>query len=181
MLGFYINLPCGVIVGILLFSITLPDYSGKSVEKRALGKTLGKLDLIGFVLFAGFSIQILIALNWGGSQYSWHSSVIAGLFAGAASALCAFVLWEAYMGDEAMTPFYLMKRRVVWSSCINYGCFAGCLLTSTYYLPIYFQAVRKASPTMSGVYLLPSILGNMLFAMVTGVLGKTSSTVLPFM
>lgn len=39
---------------------------------------------------------------------------------------------------------------------------------------MYFQAVRGATPTMSGVDLLPSILGTMLFAMITGVLGKAT-------
>ena len=174
-LGFYINLPCGAVVLLLLLFIDLPDHNAKDIGNRTLGATLRRLDLIGFALFAGFSIQILIALNWGGSKYPWNSSVIIGLFPGAVGVLCAFAVWEAYMGDEAMIPYSLIRRRVVWSSCINYGFFAGCLLTTTYYLPIYFQATRKTSPTMSGVDLLPSILGTVLSSMVTGALGKCDS------
>lgn len=172
-LGFYINLPCGAVVALSLLSIALPDHSGKGAEKRTVGNSLRKLDLIGFAIFAGSSIQVLLALNWGGSSYSWNSATIIGLFCGAGGALLVFLAWEYYKGDETMIPFSLIGRRVVWSSCVNYGCFAGCLLTSTYYLPIYFQAVRNATPTMSGVDLLPSILGNMLFAILTGGLGKT--------
>ena len=154
-----------------LLIIALPDHSGKGAEKRTLGESLGKLDLIGFAIFAGSSIQLLLALNWGGSRYSWSSATIIGLFCGAGGALLVFLAWEHYKGDEAMIPLSLIGRRVVWSSCLNYGCFTGCLLTSTYFLPIYFQAVRNATPTLSGVDLLPSILGNMLFAILTGSAG----------
>ncbi|MCJ1356954.1 MAG: hypothetical protein MMC33_006950 [Icmadophila ericetorum] len=177
---FYINLPCGAVVALLLVFIALPDHSGKSTETRTVGQFLAKLDVIGFAIFAGASIQLLLALNWGGIDYSWSSSTIIGLFCGAGGVLLVFLPWEYYKGNEAMIPFSLIGRHVVWSSCVNYGFFAGCLLTSTYYLPIYFQAVRNATPTLSGVDLLPSILGNMLFAILTGGLVGRIGYYLPF-
>jgi hypothetical protein len=77
------------------------------------------------------------------------------------------------MGAKAMIPLSIIRRRVIWSSCMNYACFTGSLLTATYYLPIYFQAVRNASPTMSGVDLLPSIITTVLFGIITGGLSKS--------
>lgn len=174
LLGFYINLPCGAVVAILLLSIALPNHDGAGVEKGTVRQSLAKLDLIGFAIFAGSSIQLLLALNWGGTTYSWQSANIIGLFCGAGGALFAFIAWEQHKGDEAMIPFALIRRRVVWTSCINYACFAGSLLVSTFFLPIYFQAVRDATPTMSGVDLLPTILANVLFVILTGGLGKSS-------
>jgi hypothetical protein len=47
----------------------------------------------------------------------------------------------------------------------------GGLMTFSYYLPIYFQAVRGATPTLSGVYTLPVILSQMVFAILSGYLG----------
>jgi hypothetical protein len=67
-----------------------------------------------------------------------------------------------------MIPLALIKRRVIWSSCINYAFFIGSMLTSTYYLPIYFQSIKNASPLMSGVDLLPSILSTVLAGIITG-------------
>ncbi|MCJ1378823.1 hypothetical protein MMC17_001922 [Xylographa soralifera] len=177
---FYLNLPCGAVVAPLLLFITLPELKGKSSEKRTVGSSVAKLDLIGFAIFAGSSIQLLLALNWGGSSYSWDDAIVIGLFCGAGGTLLVFLAWEYYKGDEAMIPFSMIGRRVVWSSCVNYSCFSGCLLTSTYYLPIYFQAVRNATPTISGVDLLPSILGNILFAILTGRLVGRLGYYLPF-
>lgn len=175
--GFYINLPCGIVVALCLLFISLPENSStdSKIKQQSLPKYLKQLDLLGFSIFAVSSTQVLLALNWGGTKSAWNSATVIGLFCGSGGALIAFIIWEGWMGREAMIPFALVKRQVVWSSCINYGCFAGCLLTSSYYLPIYFQAVRNASPTMSGVDLLPSILGNMIFAIITGSLGITLS------
>ena len=160
-------------MALLLLFITLPELKGKSLAKRTVGQSLAQLDLIGFAIFTGASIQVFLALNWGGSSYSWNSPTIIGLFCGAGGTLLGFLAWEYYKGDEAMIPFSMIGRRVVWSSCVNYGCFTGCMLTSTYYLPIYFQSVLDATPTMSGVDLLPSIIATLLFAILTGRLGET--------
>lgn len=41
-------------------------------------------------------------------------------------------------------------------------------------MAIYFQAVRGKSPTISGVYMLPSVLSQMCFAVGSGILGLSS-------
>lgn len=133
--------------------------------------TLKKLDLLGFVLFAPAAIQLLLALEWGGTSYPWDNAKIIGLFCGCAGTFCVFLAWQYHMGDDAMIPLSIVRKRIVWCSCVvMFFSFASTLITS-YYLPIYFQAVRGATPTMSGVYLLPLILSQMLFAVVSGFLG----------
>ena len=39
---------------------------------------------------------------------------------------------------------------------------------ASYFLSVYFQAVKGASPLLSGVYLLPSILSQLILAVVAG-------------
>lgn len=48
----------------------------------------------------------------------------------------------------------------------------GTVMCTSYYLPIYFQAVKGVTPTLSGVYLLPSILSQLMLAVISGALGK---------
>ncbi|KOS46690.1 hypothetical protein ACN38_g2363 [Penicillium nordicum] len=119
--------------------------------------------------------MISLALEWGGSTYNWRSSVIIGLFCGGGFALIAFVIWERHVGDAvAMIPGSVAGKRQVWCSCLFMGFFSGSLLVFSYYLPIYFQAVKDVSPTLSGVYMLPGILGQVVMAMVSGfVIGET--------
>jgi hypothetical protein len=172
-LGFLINLPCGGAVVLLLLFVSIPDYKVKGDGKETVLHKLSKLDLIGFCIFTPTVIQFILALQWGGIKFSWNSATIIGLFCGAFGNLLLFLAWEYHMGDAAMIPFSLMRRRIVWCSCINLACFIGCVFTTAYYFPIYFQAVRNATPTISGVDMLPQIITNMLVTIATGALGIT--------
>lgn len=174
--GFYINLPIGAVSAILLMLIQIPEHlvqTGTHESKKAtLLSTLHKLDLLGFVLFAPAAIQFLLALEWGGVRYAWGSAMVIGLFCGAAGTFAVFLAWEYYKGDDAMIPFSMLKQRVVWSSCLTVGFFFGSMLVLTYYLPIYFQAVKGVSPSKSGVYVLPGILSQLMMAVTSGILGE---------
>lgn len=176
---FYINLPCGGVATILLvFFLSVP--ARKDAGERTLVDRLLKLDLIGFSFFAPAAIQFILALEWGGIQYPWNSATIIGLFCGAFGMLLIFVAWEYSMGGKAMIPLSIIRKRVIWSSCINYAFFAGSMLSATYYLPIYFQSVKNASPTMSGVDLLPSIIATALVGVLTGAFIGRIGYYLPF-
>jgi hypothetical protein len=132
-----------------------------------------ELDIPGFFLFAPTTIMLLLALQWGGTKYAWSSATIIGLFCGFAANAVVFCIWEKTRGDMAMIPWSMIKQRVVWSSCIVMLFFFGAQLIISYYLAIYFQAVKGVSPTTSGVNFLPSILSQMFMAITSGVLGKS--------
>jgi hypothetical protein len=79
-----------------------------------------------------------------------------------------------------MIPFSMLKRPIVYSSCIVMFFFFGNLYMTTFYLPIYFQAVRNVTPTLSGVYLLPGILGTMVMAISSGIAVSKMGYYLPW-
>jgi hypothetical protein len=142
-------------------------------EKNTARELLSKLDIGGFCLFAPCAIMFLMALEWGGTKYAWNSAKVIGLLCGSAGTFAIFVVWEFRQGDNAMIPYSMLRKKEVWSSCIVIFFFFGGLLTFTYYLPIYFQAVKGVAPSPSGVYILPGILSQMMMAVVSGVLGKS--------
>ena len=159
--------------------ISIPDGGASRTVQQTVLQRLRRLDLIGFVILGPATIQLILALQWGGIKYSWNSATIIGLFCGAFATLLVFLVWESSMGKEAMIPLYLIRRRIIWSSCLNIAFFVGCAFTTTYYFPIYFQAVRGASPTLSGVDVLPQVLVNMVATIFTGALGMPPNHVSP--
>ena len=151
--------------------VRLPDLTKKSEVKSTILITLEKLDIFGFAIFAPAAIQLLLALEWGGTRYVWSSAKIIGLFCGAAGTFCVFLAWEYRKGDSAMIPHSMVRRKIVWCSCVVVFFFMGSMIITSYYMPIYFQTIRNATPTMSGVYILPAILSQILLSAISGVLG----------
>jgi hypothetical protein len=178
---FYINLPVGAAVSVALFFSPVPAGPEKTESKKVnTGNFLQSLDLVGFALFAPAIIQLLLALQWGGTKYAWNDSTIIGLFCGGAATLLVFLTWEYFKGDDALIPFSVVRVRIFWSSCLTCFFQFGSMLCLNFYLPIWFQAVKGVSPASSGVDLLPSIISQMLFAIVSGIAVRKVGYFLPF-
>ncbi|KAK7966150.1 MFS multidrug transporter [Apiospora aurea] len=178
---FYINLPLGGVTAVFLALTHVPDITEKPPFTLALlRRLLPELDLLGFVLFAPAAVMFLLALQLGGHMYAWGSSQIIGLFCGAVATGAVFVAWEWRMGDRAMLPGSMMKQRVVFMAIMQ-GLFLMVTTTvGSFYLPIYFQGVKGVGPTLSGVYMLPSILSQLLLVVVSGALISKIGYYLPF-
>lgn len=171
--GFYINLPIGGLAVLIVLLMNIPFRKPVSTDaKTSRFGILSKLDLLGFVFFAGFAIMFLLALDWGGTTYPWNSAIIIGLFCGSGGAAIVFAAWEYRVGDEAMIPPSIVRKRIVLCSCMVIFFFFSSMLLLSYYLPIYFQAVKGTSPALSGVYVLPAILSQIAMAPISGYLGE---------
>ncbi|KAK8004428.1 carbohydrate esterase family 4 protein [Apiospora arundinis] len=179
---FYINLPIGGVTAVFLVMTHVPDITEKPPFTLALlRRLLPELDLVGFALFAPAAVMFLLALQLGGQAYAWRSSQIVGLFCGAVATAAVFVVWEwRVMGDRAMLPGHMLKQRVVLASIVQ-GVFVMASTTiASFYLPIYFQGVKGDGPTLSGVYMLPSILSQLLLVVISGALISKIGYILPF-
>ena len=150
------------------FFVHVPEKNAKEPPLAVLKDLHNKLDLLGFAIFAAASIMLLLAVQYGGNVYSWNSSVVIGLFCGSGASFLTWLGWNYYKKDIALIPVSMIRIRHVWSSCLVYGTLSASMFTTSYYLPIYFQGVKAASPTMSGVYLLPSILSQLISAVLSG-------------
>ncbi|MCJ1299983.1 hypothetical protein MMC08_002777 [Hypocenomyce scalaris] len=168
--GFWINLPIGGLVAVMLIFIRIPEQIPKPPPLSVLRSLPSKLDLIGFAIFSPAAIQLLLALQYGGVTFAWNSAQIIGLFCGAGATFVLFLGWDYYNGDGALIPLSMARKTIVWASCLVYGLLMGQLFCASYYLPVYFQGIKGASPTLSGVYLLPSVLSHIFAAVSSGVL-----------
>ncbi|XDG05409.1 hypothetical protein ABKA04_005024 [Annulohypoxylon sp. FPYF3050] len=165
---FYINLPIGGVVGSAILFLRIPDHINKPDPRQVLKHAFIDFDLPGFVLFAPAAIMFFLALQYGGHQFRWDSSQIIGLFCGAGVTFIIWLIWDIRQGDNAMVPTSMIRTRVVWASCVCGFFMGGTVYLTTYYLPIYFQAVRAKSPFGSGVAVLPNILAQMILGIISG-------------
>ncbi|OAL38890.1 hypothetical protein AYO20_01641 [Fonsecaea nubica] len=166
---FYVNLPpSGLVICTLILLPIQEQIKKEPVRANFKAIVTKELDLVGFVIFAPACVMLLLAMIWGGNQYRWDSSVIIGLFCGAAGTFAVFVAWEIFKGDKAMIPPAIVRNRLVVFGCLTSFLQIGALLSLSYYLPVWFQVVKDESPLMSGVMVLPTAIAQAIGGITAG-------------
>ncbi|HEY4432550.1 MAG TPA: MFS transporter, partial [Paenibacillus sp.] len=137
---FYINLPLGVIA---LFLIA-------TSYKESISHAKQRIDWGGAFTLVGAIICLMFALELGGNQYAWDSSVILGLFAGFAVLLLAFILIER-VAAEPVISFAMFSKRLFATSSVTALFYGSAFIVATIYIPIFVQGVFGGSATNSGL------------------------------
>ncbi|KAK4199272.1 putative multidrug efflux system protein [Triangularia verruculosa] len=177
---FYVNLPIGAFVFVALSLVHIPDAFQKPRAIDVLRRIYIELDLLGFALLAPAAVQLMLALSWGGNLYPWSSATIIGLFSGAGATTIVFLVWDWYLGDTALIPLSLVTKRAVWTSALTNCCLLFIVYVAGFFLPIYFQAVHGVTPIMSGVYVMASIISQLVLAVMVGPLVQKTGYVIPY-
>lgn len=158
---FYINLPIGGFAAMLIF--LLLRLKPESSQQASLFARVKSLDGVGFALFSGAITMLLLAFQWGGTELPWGSSVIIGLFVGFAAVTAVFIYWQIRLQDDALIPPRLFTtHRNVWLICCSSFFVYGPFQLIIYWLPIWFQAVLRASPLQSGIDYFPTVISDVL-------------------
>ncbi|KAG6361750.1 hypothetical protein INS49_009978 [Diaporthe citri] len=165
---FYVNLPIGAVVGVLLLLFKIPEPAPKPSARQVLKTAIKSLDLPGFALIGPAAIMFLLGIQYGGNEYPWNSATVIGLMVGGLVTFVLFLVHEYRTGDEAMVPFAMLKHRIIWSAAGNMFFLLATVLVADFYLAIYFQAIHDDTPLMSGVHMLPTTLAIVMFTMISG-------------
>ncbi|KIM96201.1 hypothetical protein OIDMADRAFT_170908 [Oidiodendron maius Zn] len=176
---FYINLPIG---GVTFIGIALFFKAPQMIEQTATFKSrLLQLDPLGTVIFMPSIICLLLALQWGGTTYPWGSARIIVLLVIFVILIIGFIIVQVKSGDNATTPPRIISQRSMAFGCWYTFSLSAAYFIALYYLPIWFQAIKGASPVHSGLMNLPMLLGVVSMAMISGVLITLIGYYVPFM
>ncbi|KAK5047592.1 hypothetical protein LTR84_006689 [Exophiala bonariae] len=163
---FWINLP----IGALTFLAVLMCFKPKNVGKRpSFLRRLVTLDWFGNLILLGAMAMLFLALQFSEERYSWSSARSIGLLCGFGATTLIFAAWLKYRGESALIPPRIIKQRTVAASCGAAFLIYGALLIHSYYLPVWFQAVKGTSAVTSGVNMVPYMAANALFSLIAGV------------
>ncbi|KAH6616130.1 major facilitator superfamily domain-containing protein [Chaetomium sp. MPI-SDFR-AT-0129] len=177
---FYLNLFLGIPVAAGMLFNVVPEAAPKLPARKVLGTAVKSLDLGGFLLVSPAAVMLLLALEYGGSQFAWNSSVVIGLLVGAVVTFGLFFFWERSQRDTAMVPFAMLQHRVIRSATLTSFFSVPGILIADYYLAIYFQAILNDSALMSGVHLLPKTMVMVVATILTGALTQKTGYYLPW-
>ncbi|AOS61818.1 MDR family MFS transporter [Actinoalloteichus hymeniacidonis] len=154
---FYINLPLGILAMIVI-SIVLP---AKAVREKH------RIDYPGILLLAGAAVALVLLTSWGGTVYPWFSPMTIALAIGAVILVVLWVLTER-RAAEPVLPLRLFADPV-FSVAVSIAFIVGfAMFGALTYLPLFLQIVHGVSPTLSGVHLLPMMVGLFLTSVISG-------------
>ena len=141
---FYINLPIGA-VALAIVAAALPSRDARVKHS---------IDYLGAATLGTAATALILALTWGGNTYAWTSPVILGLLAVTLVLLGAFLPIEKRAAEPIIPPelFKLPVFRVasMASAMVGFSMFGAIT-----FLPLFLQTSQLASPTVSGLQLLP--------------------------
>lgn len=160
---FWINLP----LGLLAFALTLQTLA--ILPRRA--RDSAPIDLPGAVLLVTAVSAGLLLLGWGGNEYGWTSLMILSLGTVATIALLLLTIVERARPDPLL-PGRLFVNPVVRSGFALSFCNAVCMMGTTFLLPLYFQFLRGADASSSGIRLMPFLFAFVVLSYVGGRLAR---------
>jgi EmrB/QacA subfamily drug resistance transporter len=154
---FLVNVPIGIVALFVVAKVLNIPHTRRN----------HRIDWWGALTIAIGVVPLLIVAEQG-REWGWTSTrslICYGI------GLVGIVLWvfvERWIGDDALIPMRLFRNGTfsqtsLLSALIGMGMFGGLLL-----IPQYLQIVKDASPTKSGLEMLPLMLGMIISSVVSG-------------
>ncbi|KAH6609100.1 MFS transporter [Trichoderma cornu-damae] len=174
---FWLNLPASAI-GLLAIILILNVKYRRSLTWR---HALARVDFLGNIIFVPSMVSIFFALIMGGTHgYPWKSwKIILPLVLG----ILGWAIFHFHQASpicrEPSMPPRLFKHRTSSGGFVIIFLGAIVLQAINYFLPIYFQGVKGASPLMSGVYFLAFALAIMPFGGMAGAFMSKTGRYIP--
>jgi EmrB/QacA subfamily drug resistance transporter len=154
---FWVFLPFGFIAFILIMRLF------PSVEKSETDP----IDYSGSIVLTLTIVPLLLALTWGGSEYSWSSFQIIGLLVFTVIALLSFI-WIEKRAKSPVLPLHLFRNKIfTLSNLVGFTLGAG-MFGAIMYMPFFIQGVIGQSATVSGLMMMPMTLSMVLTSAVCG-------------
>ena len=154
---FLINLPIGAIALFMVVTFLHVPHTPKPQ----------RIDWWGAVTIVLAVVPLLLVAE-NGNEWGWDSSLAISMYVVGGLGILAFILAERAAKEEALLPLALFKSSsfsmaTILGVIVGFGMFGGMIT-----LPLMLQLVNGASPTESGLMMLPMVLGMMMATMVAG-------------
>ncbi|MDG9717177.1 MFS transporter [Streptomyces sp. DH24] len=154
---FYVNLPVGVVaLAVIAAVLHIPRRTTRHV-----------IDYLGTFLIASVATCLVLVASLGGTTWSWGSPQIIALAVLGAVLAVAFVAVER-RAAEPVLPLKLFRIRTFTLSAVISFVVGFAMFGAMTYLPTFLQVVQGVTPTMSGVHMLPMVLGLLLASTASG-------------
>ncbi|MGW7008633.1 MFS transporter [Streptomyces sp. NPDC054933] len=154
---FLVNVPIGIIALFVVARVLNLPHTRRD----------HRIDWWGAITIAVGVVPLLIVAEQG-RDWGWGSTRSIACYAIGVVGIIAWVFVERWIGDDALIPMRLFRngtfsKTSLLSVLVGMGMFGGMLM-----IPQYLQIVKGASPTKSGLEMLPLMVGMIIASVVSG-------------
>ncbi|MER8695185.1 MFS transporter [Mesorhizobium opportunistum] len=155
---FWINIPLGLLAMAII---------NNPLKKLPIAAKRHRIDGLGALLLVAATALLLLALNWGGSEYPWLSGEILGLLA------ASVVFWAAFSlrlrrAAEPLISLEVLSNPIVRAGTLSMFLLQAANIGLAVYLPVYLQSIVGLSVSESGLAMLGLLLGTVAGATFSG-------------
>jgi nitrate/nitrite transporter NarK len=116
------------------------------------------------------TLMILLGLDFGGETFPWNSPKIICLLIFGTVAIFIFVFSEMKFARYPLMPLALFQVRSNVAILIITLCQGVVFIGVDYYMPLYLQSTHSASPSKSGLLVLPYMVTSAVMGFVCGII-----------
>lgn len=155
---FWINIPLGLLAMAII---------NNPLKKLPIAAKRHRIDGLGALLLVVATALLLLALNWGGSEYPWVSREILGLLAASAVFWAGFSL-RLLRAAEPLISLEVLSNPIVLGGTSSMFLLQAANIGLAVYLPVYLQSIVGLSVSESGLAMLGLLLGTVVGATFSG-------------
>jgi EmrB/QacA subfamily drug resistance transporter len=145
---FYINVPIGI-AALVVTTMAL---------KMPVVRRDHKIDYLGAAVIVASVTSLLLYAAWAGPDHGWSSPLGLALLVAGVALAGVFVVVESRV-SEPIIPLELFRDSVFTFSVIYTFITGFAMFGSMIFIPMYLQVVDGMSPTVSGLAMLPMVVG----------------------
>ncbi|KAL4876369.1 major facilitator superfamily domain-containing protein [Aspergillus karnatakaensis] len=162
---FWVNVPICVFAFGLLWGLL--DVHN---PRTGLREGVKAIDWVGTVSIVAVTVLLLLGMEFGGTVFPWDSATVICLIVFGVVMVGVFLVAEKKVAVYPLVPLGLFKSLDVTVAFVLSFAHGMVSFGIEYYLPLWFQSVKGASPLRSGVLTLPMMVTEAITDIISGVL-----------
>ncbi|KAL5342216.1 major facilitator superfamily domain-containing protein [Aspergillus crustosus] len=162
---FWVNVPvCALAFVMLLGWLNIHN------PRTPIREGVMAIDWAGTVSIVSVTVLLLLGMEFGGTVFPWDSATVICLIVFGVVMVAAFLVCEKKVAKYPLVPLGLFGNSDVSIAFVLSFTHGMVAFGVEYYLPLWFQAVKGASPLRSGALILPMMVTEALTDILSGVL-----------
>ncbi|CUM66709.1 uncharacterized protein PRCAT00004387001 [Priceomyces carsonii] len=158
------------LVALVMLTIFFTIDNNKAVLDSVISnkEKFKKIDYLGMLFSTASLTLLLVPISGGGSTYAWDSTKVIVMFVIGGVCMVIFLIIEWKIPILPMIPLSLFSRPSLALILGSNFCFGLEFYAFIYYIPYYFQIVKKMDSIHSAILILPLVLTQSVSSIIAG-------------